>query len=226
MDRRRLVGLGAGGHAQVVIEMLRMSQRWDMVGLLDADPARQGRCIAGVPVIGGDDRLVELARDGVMFGFIGVGIGPRADVRSRLYGMLTGAGLTAVWAIHPRAAISPTVTCSPGLTVMANAVVNPGARLGVNVVVNTAAVVEHDCTIADHAFIGPGAVLTGGVRVETAAVIGAGATVLPGVRIGAGSLVAAGAVVRRDVDAHVMVAGVPATVKKELEPPCRSGIAA
>ena len=46
--------------------------------------------------------------------------------------------------------------------------------------------------------------------------IGAGSIILPGVRIGNGSVVAAGAVVNRDVPDHVMVAGVPAVVKKNL----------
>lgn len=46
--------------------------------------------------------------------------------------------------------------------------------------------------------------------------IGAGAILLPGVTIGNGSIVAAGAVVTRDVPPGVLVAGVPAIVKKIL----------
>ena len=47
--------------------------------------------------------------------------------------------------------------------------------------------------------------------------IGAGAIILPGIRIGNGSVVAAGAVVNKDVPENVMVAGVPAEVKKYLK---------
>jgi acetyltransferase-like isoleucine patch superfamily enzyme len=46
--------------------------------------------------------------------------------------------------------------------------------------------------------------------------IGANATVLPGVRIGDCSVIAAGSVVNVDVPSGVMVAGVPAKVKKEI----------
>jgi acetyltransferase-like isoleucine patch superfamily enzyme len=46
--------------------------------------------------------------------------------------------------------------------------------------------------------------------------IGAAATVLPGVHIGAGSVVAAGAVVTHDVPPATLVAGVPATVVRNL----------
>lgn len=46
--------------------------------------------------------------------------------------------------------------------------------------------------------------------------IGAGAIILPGVKIGDGCVVAAGAVVNKDVPDNVMVAGVPATIKKTI----------
>ncbi|MEO7497282.1 MAG: DapH/DapD/GlmU-related protein [Massilia sp.] len=46
--------------------------------------------------------------------------------------------------------------------------------------------------------------------------IGAGARILGGVTIGHGAVVAAGAVVTRDVAPNVLVAGVPAAVKRML----------
>lgn len=46
--------------------------------------------------------------------------------------------------------------------------------------------------------------------------IGARATILPGVHIGDYSVVAAGAVVTKDVPSGVVVAGVPAEIKKRL----------
>ena len=47
--------------------------------------------------------------------------------------------------------------------------------------------------------------------------IGARSVILGGVRIGAGSVVAAGSVVTRDVPDNVLVAGVPARIKRELD---------
>jgi UDP-2-acetamido-3-amino-2,3-dideoxy-glucuronate N-acetyltransferase len=79
--------------------------------------------------------------------------------------------------------------------------------------------------IGDEVFIGPSVVFTNvtrpraaisrreqyeRTRVERGATIGANATVLPGVVLGEYCFVAAGAVVRRDVEAFSLVAGVPA----------------
>ena len=53
-------------------------------------------------------------------------------------------------------------------------------------------------------------------RLESGVVLGVSSLILPGVTIGKESLIAAGAVVRSDVPARVMAAGVPAKVKKQL----------
>lgn len=63
-------------------------------------------------------------------------------------------------------------------------------------------------------------VLLHGCVVEDACLVGMGAHVLNGARIGRGSIVAAGSVVPEgmDVPPGVLVAGVPAQVKRALRP--------
>ena len=54
-------------------------------------------------------------------------------------------------------------------------------------------------------------------RLESGTVFGVASLILPGVTVGKESLVAAGAVVNQDVPKRVMVAGLPAKVKKQLK---------
>jgi acetyltransferase-like isoleucine patch superfamily enzyme len=54
------------------------------------------------------------------------------------------------------------------------------------------------------------------VIIEDGAWLGARSVILPGVRVGKGSIVAAGSVVTENVPPHVLVAGVPATLKRAL----------
>ncbi len=53
-------------------------------------------------------------------------------------------------------------------------------------------------------------------QLKSGCVIGVSSVILPGLTIGKNSLVAAGSVVRQSVPNNVMVAGVPAQVKKRL----------
>jgi sugar O-acyltransferase (sialic acid O-acetyltransferase NeuD family) len=201
----KTVGLGAGGHAAVVIEILRaLHAAPEIVGLLD--PAG-GADVLGVPVLGGDELLDGLEAEAF---FVGAGSTRDTSLRRRLFDLGRAAGLAPLDAVHPAATLAASAQAGQGVTVMAGVTVNARARLGHNVVVNTGAIVEHDCVVEDHAYVASGAVLGGGVRVGEGAHVGLGASVNQGIAIGAGAVVGSGAVVVRDVEPGVVVVGVPA----------------
>jgi UDP-perosamine 4-acetyltransferase len=207
---QRVVGLGAGGHAKVIIEILAADSRYELVGCLDPDPALAGRDVFGVPVLGDDDQLPRLAEEGVDHFFVGVGNVGNGSLQRRLYELGAGLGLTPVRVIHPAAIVSAHATLGRGVTVLAGAIVNASATIGDNVILNSGAIVEHDCVLEAHVHVATGACLAGGVHVGEGSLVGAGATVRQGITIGRGCVVAAGAAVVRDVSTCTTVAGVPA----------------
>lgn len=205
-----VLGLGAGGHARVLLEALRAMGGYEVVGLLDPCPDRVGTTVLGVQVLG-DDSLLERQYDGgVRHAFVGLGGAAETEPRRRLYDRVRRAGFEVVSIVHPTAVVSPSAELGHGATILAQAVVGPECRLGENVTVNTAAVVEHGCRIGDHVHVATGALLASGVDVGPGTHVGLGARVRQGVRVGAGCIVGAGAVVVKDVDADLIVAGVPA----------------
>jgi len=212
-----VVGLGAGGHAKVVIEALQCHAAYDLVGLLDPDSRLQGGQVLGIPVLGDDSLLAGLVRQGIRHFFVGVGAVGDMAPRRRLFEYGLRQGLSPVSVIHPRALVSPSAVLGSGITILAGAIVNAQARIGENVIVNTGAVVEHDCIVGDHVHIATGAKLASTVRVGDGTHIGIGASVRQCVCIGRDVTVGAGAVVVSDTADGVVVVGVPARVLRRKD---------
>jgi UDP-perosamine 4-acetyltransferase len=214
--RKKIVILGAGGHARVLIDCLRFHSSVKIAGILDADPSLTGQMMDGVPVLGNDEMMDTLLKDGVSNFVVGLGGVGDNRPRQRLFEFALRSGLLPVVVTHPTAVISPGAEFGDGCQFLPGCIVNTGARLGVNVIVNSGAIIEHDCVVMDHVHVSTGARLTGGVHVEAGAHIGAGATIRQGIRIGANAVVGAGAVVIKDVDPNVTVAGVPARILEKV----------
>ena len=54
------------------------------------------------------------------------------------------------------------------------------------------------------------------ITIEDDVWVGANVSIMPGVKIGQGSVIAAGSVVTKNIPSHVLAAGIPCTVKKEI----------
>ncbi|HCA47812.1 MAG TPA: hypothetical protein DEP45_10795 [Armatimonadetes bacterium] len=213
-DRPGVVVIGAGGHGRVMVDVVRCQGKAEVVGFLDDAADLQGTISPiGVPIIGRTGPE-DIAGCGAVAFVVAIGSN---RIRAMLFDRCLSAGLTPWPAVHPSAVIAESATLGGGTQVVAQAVVNPGARVGRNVILNTACTVDHDCIVADHAFLAPGVNLGGEVTVGESAFVGIGASVLPGITIGAGATVGGGAVVISDVPPGATVVGVPAKTIKFRE---------
>lgn len=209
-DAPEIVIVGGGGHARVLIDALRAAGETRTIGVLDADRARIGTSVFGVPIVGDDAILPDLADSGTRYFAVGIGGTGDNAPRARLFEKAVSLGLQPLTIVHPRAVVSVFSVVGAGCQILAGAIVGPGVTLGCNVIVNTAAVVEHDCVIGDHTHIATGARLASTVRIGDRAHVGVAATVRQVITIGAASVVGAGAVVVKDVSPGTVVIGVPA----------------
>lgn len=198
---------GAGGHAKVVIDILR-SRSEKIVGVMDdhflVDEWN------GLPVLGGMDRLHGILKQFPESLFV-IAIGDN-EVRKRIAALLAQAGARFGDAIHPSAVISSNVSLGRGTVVMPMAVINSDAVIGEHVIINTAATVDHDCFISNFAHISPGVNIAGSVIIEASVHIGIGAAIIPGVKVGCNTVVGAGACVINDLPEDAVAVGCPAKV--------------
>lgn len=203
----RIVLIGGGEHARVVMDAIRSRTVHELAGFVDPEACDETCARLGVARLGGEDALDRQAGLLGVLGFAALETRQRrAEAVRRLSPRL--AGWAAV--VHSTAWVSPSAIVGEGAVIMAGAVVQTGAHIGAHCVVNTGAIVEHDVVLGEHAQLAPGVVLGGGVRIGAAAYIGLGAAVRDHVSVGPGATVGMGAVVVRNVAAETRVMGVPA----------------
>ena len=101
--------------------------------------------------------------------------------------------------------------------IMANAVVNAGAKIGKHCIINTGAIVEHDNQLDDYVHVSVGAKLAGTVSVGKSTWIGIGVSVKNNLSICSNCMIGAGAVVVKDIVNAGTYVGVPVRKKVEKE---------
>lgn len=205
--RGTVVILGGGGHAKVLISVIRKLP-WAIAGYVDP---RDVGPLLGVPYAGSDDVLPALlARYPGCAAAMGIGKVDATADRARIQAAAAALGFAFPAFVSPDAVVNGEVELGAGTAVFDGAIVNPGVLTGPICVVNTNATVEHDCRFGTNVHIAPGATVSGGVRIGDHTFVGAGAVVIHGVRIVAGCLIGAGAVVTDDLTEPGTYVGAPA----------------
>jgi sugar O-acyltransferase (sialic acid O-acetyltransferase NeuD family) len=201
---------GAGGHAKVVIDIIKESGKDSIRFLIDDAVNLKGTIFSGYPVVGTrHDLLDKLKKKPASRGIISIG---ENDVRYKIYQWFLKNGMQLATAIHPQACLAKSATLGYGTVLMAGVVINASVIVGNNSIINTHSSIDHDSNIGNHVHIGPGSVLCGNVTIGDLSMIGAGSTVVPNITIGKKVVVGAGSTVIHDVPDGIMVAGSPARV--------------
>ena len=208
MSGRPVIIIGAGGHARVLISSLKTLKR-EIIGILDEDPTTTTQNIAGIQILGNDDKIKDYTPDDIEL-VNGIGSVSSTERRKNIYTKFKKDGYSFAQVIHPSATIMNDVQWGEGVQIMAGAIIQTGCVIEDNTIINTGAILDHDCIIGEHTHVAPGAVLSGGVQIASMSHIGTAASIIQGIKIGAGAIIGAGAVVIKDIPANTKVVGVPA----------------
>lgn len=205
VDHTKIILYGAGGHAKAILEMIIAAGQYQVVAVLDDDPAQENRTILGYPVSGGGELLDKLRSQGIGIAANGVGGIINLAVRRKIFERILAAGFTIPAIIHPRATIEASAKVADGVQVFANAYIGTDVVLERMCMVNTGAIVSHDCEIGEMTHIAPGAMLAGGVRIGKNVLLGMGVTTAIGISIGEGCRIGNGAILLADVPAKTII---------------------
>ena len=196
MKNKPIIIMGAGGHAKVVANILKLSGR-RVLGFVSPD-LKAGIDLLGKKFLGDDKKIIQYKTNEVEL-VNGIGSLSGREKGWKLLDEMWKKGYKFSTIIHPNSLISSDVYLDEGVQIMAGVIIQPGTIIGRNCIINTGAIVDHDCKILENCQIAPGVILNGGVTVGHNTHIGTGASVIESISIGSNSLIAAGSVVFKDV---------------------------
>jgi sugar O-acyltransferase (sialic acid O-acetyltransferase NeuD family) len=208
-----LIIIGAGGFARevawLVEDINQEKHRWNLIGYVDEDPAKQDLILNNVPVLGSFDRLKGAARKATAVCAVG---NPRS--KYKLIHKGDEVGLNYVNLIHPNVRISQYVKMGHGNIICAGNILTVNIKLGNHVILNLDCTVGHDAIIGDYSTILPSVNISGNSIIKEGCFIGTNSAVIEGVSVGEWSIIGAGAVLTKDIPARCTAVGVPAKAIK------------
>lgn len=140
-------------------------------------------------------------------------------LRRRLFEEFQKIGGRLVSVVSPGAEIAEFGTVlGPGCCILPGAVITSSVTLGRGCLVNPNATISHDCILGDFVEVSPGANITGNCHIGDYTFVGSNCVVLPKISVGRNVTVGAGAVVTKDIPDNSVVSGVPATLKRSVDP--------
>jgi acetyltransferase-like isoleucine patch superfamily enzyme len=209
---QRILLIGGGLGATQVIDILSGSSTQDAVAIVDDSRGKWGDLVAGVPVVGGTDRLASLFAEG-WFDAAVIAISTSVQARQRFRELCGQAGIPLANAIDPTAKIATGVQLGQGNVICAFCHLGTEVRLGDNNFLSAYNSYDHHSRLGSDISTGPGCVTSGVVTLGDRVRLGTGIFIEPGVELGDDVQVASGSVIVRSVPAdHAVKTKVVTTV--------------
>lgn len=211
---KKIIVIGSGGHAGVVIDLIEQGNEYSIVGIVDSFRSPPSS-VWGYDVIG-DEAVLSKIKDEIDGGIVAIGDNQRRkEMVEKLNTFVPN--FTFFSLIHPSAVVSERAKIGDGTVVMGGAVVSPHTVIGEQCILNTNSAIGHDCMIGNYVSIAPGATLGGNVKVGDDTAVSLGANIIHSLEIGERTVIGAGATVLNDIESNKVAYGTPAKVVRSRE---------
>lgn len=209
----KIIVVGGGGHAKVIISILKKLEIYNVVGFTDKEEKGE---ILGIPFLGSDEILKDYFAKGIKKIAIGLGQIKTSLYRRKVVNYLKEIGFEFPAIISNQCIINENVKVGYGSVIMDGVVINSGSKIGDFSIINTNSSIDHDCKIGNYVHIAPGVTLSGNVKIDDNVLIGTGANVIQGISISSNSLISAGSSVQKSISIAGIYRGVPANIVKRF----------
>ena len=187
---RKIIIIGAGGHAKSLIDLILSTGKWQIEGLV-GNYDELGKRILGFEVKWNDKELTKIVHDYkyAVLGFASLGMQKK---RILFIENLKKIGFILPSIISPNAYISKHSEIGEGTTIGHFSLVNANSTIGKFCIINSQSLIEHDVRIEDFCHISTSVTVNGGVTLGQETFIGSKSMLREGLSIPKGTIISAG----------------------------------
>jgi len=197
-----IILLSSGIHGREMIEILRRTGTYRLLGIIRAEETQEQTSPDGIPVLGGPSVLSKFSDTAL----ITDNEWPAEYLDdSAVLGRLATL-------IDPSAFVHPSAVIGRGCVIYPNCFIGAEAALGESCFLLSGAAVNHNCVVGSRVIMATGAHLAGSVRVGDNVYIGQDATIRQQLAVGGGALIGMGSVVVKSVPDNAVMCGNPAKI--------------
>jgi sugar O-acyltransferase (sialic acid O-acetyltransferase NeuD family) len=213
-----VVLFGVGDFARVARVYLEADSPHRVVAHTVDERYVQAEELDGVPVVPFERLADSHPPDGHSM-FVAIGFSGVNAARREVYARCKELGYELITYVNSRATYWGELEIGDNCFVFEENVIQPGVRIGNDVILWSGNHIGHDSTIEDHVFIASHAVVSGNCRIGESSFVGVNATFRDGVTVAPRCVIGAGALIMKDtVEGGVYaVRGTDALEKKSWE---------
>ena len=169
-----------------------------------------------IPVLGTPSEVPEFFKK-TTFDSVLIAVGYKhKKYRMEIYEFLKNNGVLLDTFIHPSASVDPTSNIGEGSIVLMDTSIDMGCQIQENVLVAPGCLISHNVIVGTHSYLAPRTCIAGNVQIGRCSFLGIHTTCIDKISVGNNVIAAAGSVITENIPDHVMVAGVPAKIKKKF----------
>ncbi|MCE0558562.1 acetyltransferase [Motilimonas sp. E26] len=192
-----LIIIGAGGHASVLVDILRTQNR-EILAVVSPDQIINRKVFAGIKHLKNDDGILAYSPEDVLL-VNGIGMMPKTNIKRRVSERFLSLGYHFEKVISDSANVSSYASVGEGVQILQGSLIQAGAIIGSHSIINSGVIIEHDTSIGRYNHIAPRAVVCGQSLTKEDVFVGAGATIIQNIVIEEQAIVGAGVIVTSNI---------------------------
>tara|TARA_B100001057_G_scaffold52754_1_gene46926 strand:- start:8689 stop:9267 length:579 start_codon:yes stop_codon:yes gene_type:complete len=177
--KRKIVLVGAGGHAKSCINLIERINEFKIIGLTDS---KKKGYLLNYKILG-DDTILEQKKFKNINLCLSFGSIFNIKLREKIFKKLKNKGFKFPILISKESSISKFSKIGSGTMIMGNTFINADVSIGENCIINNNSLIEHDVKIGNNSQISTSVTINGSCRIGSNCFIGTGSIIRNNINI-------------------------------------------